>query len=139
VRLAAAAHPDSSHGDSLGATDVRGRDCLEHLALALDARCSLILRQKGMPPTARFAESQAEQLAANIVARLNSASTLPFKYRSRDQLSSIGDDQGRCRSWRREALGFHCVADVARSVPAAHSDVRVLSSSDSAVDHSIPQ
>jgi hypothetical protein len=139
VRLAAAAHPDSSHGDSLGA-----RPTFEVVTVLniwpshWTARCSLILRQKGMPPTARFAESQAKQLAANIVARLNSASTLPFEYRSRGQLSSIGHNQGRCRSWRREALGFHGVADVARSVPAALRRT-VPSGSDSPLDDSIPQ
>jgi hypothetical protein len=77
-----------------------------------------------MPPAAQFAEAQAKQLAANIVARLNSESTLPFKYPSRGQLSSIGHNKGRCRSWGREDIGFHCVVDVARSVHVAHSDVR---------------
>ena len=45
------------------------------------------------PPTAQCAESQAKQLAANIVARLNGAPTRPFSYRSRGQLSSIGHNK----------------------------------------------
>lgn len=48
---------------------------------------------KVCPPTAQFAESQAKQLAANIVARLNGAPTRAFTYRSRGQLSSIGHNK----------------------------------------------
>jgi NADH:ubiquinone reductase (H+-translocating) len=45
---------------------------------------------KVCPPTAQFAEAQAKQLAANIVARLNGRPTQPFHYRPRGQLASIG-------------------------------------------------
>jgi NADH:ubiquinone reductase (H+-translocating) len=48
---------------------------------------------KVSPPTAQFAEAQARQLAANIVANLNGRPTRPFHYRPRGQLSSIGHNK----------------------------------------------
>src|SRR5215469_11949476 len=45
---------------------------------------------KVCPPTAQFAEAQAAQLAANILARLAGEPTKPFRYRPKGQLSSIG-------------------------------------------------
>src|SRR4029077_8044643 len=48
---------------------------------------------KVSPPTAQFAEAQAKQLAANIVAKLNERPTQPFCYRPRGQLSSIGHNK----------------------------------------------
>ena len=48
---------------------------------------------KVSPPTAQFAEAQAKQLAANIVAKLNERPTRPFCYRPRGQLSSIGHNK----------------------------------------------
>jgi len=48
---------------------------------------------KVSPPTAQFAEAQAKQLAANIVAKLNGRPTQPFRYRPRGQLSSIGHNK----------------------------------------------
>jgi len=48
---------------------------------------------KVSPPTAQFAEAQAKQLAANIMARLNGRPTQPFRYRPRGQLSSIGHNK----------------------------------------------
>jgi NADH:ubiquinone reductase (H+-translocating) len=45
------------------------------------------------PPTAQFAESEAAQLAANIVAHLNGRPTRPFRYRPRGQLASIGHNK----------------------------------------------
>jgi len=45
------------------------------------------------PPTAQFAEAQATQLAANIVARLNGRPTQPFRFKPRGQLASIGHNK----------------------------------------------
>ena len=41
-------------------------------------------------PTAQFAEAQADQLAANILAHLAGELTKPFRFRPKGQLSSIG-------------------------------------------------
>jgi NADH:ubiquinone reductase (H+-translocating) len=48
---------------------------------------------KVSPPTAQFAEAQAKQLAANIVAKLKQRPSQPFCYRPRGQLSSIGHNK----------------------------------------------
>jgi NADH dehydrogenase len=45
------------------------------------------------PPTAQFAEAEATQLAANIVARVNGRPTQPFRFRPRGQLASIGHNK----------------------------------------------
>ena len=45
------------------------------------------------PPTAQFAEAQARQLAANIVARLAGRPTTPFRFRPKGQLSAIGHNK----------------------------------------------
>jgi NADH dehydrogenase len=51
------------------------------------------LDDKVCPPTAQFAEAQAKQLAANIVARLNGLPTRPFRYRPKGQLASVGHNK----------------------------------------------
>jgi NADH dehydrogenase len=51
------------------------------------------LDDKVCPPTAQFAEAQATQLAANIVARLAGKPTKPFRFRPKGQLSSIGHNK----------------------------------------------
>ena len=51
------------------------------------------LGDKVCPPTAQFAEAQARQLAANIVARLNGLPTRPFRYRPKGQLASVGHNK----------------------------------------------
>jgi len=48
---------------------------------------------KTCPPTAQFAEAQAKQLAANIVARLNGRPTRAFRYRPKGQLASVGHNK----------------------------------------------
>ena len=48
---------------------------------------------KTCPPTAQFAEAQAKQLAANIVARLNGKPTTAFRYRPKGQLASVGHNK----------------------------------------------
>jgi NADH dehydrogenase len=48
------------------------------------------LDDKVCPPTAQFAEAQADQLAANILAHLAGKPTKPFRFRPKGQLSSIG-------------------------------------------------
>jgi NADH dehydrogenase len=45
------------------------------------------------PPTAQFAEAQAQQLAANIVSHLAGTPTRPFKFRPKGQLSSVGHNK----------------------------------------------
>jgi NADH dehydrogenase len=51
------------------------------------------LDDKICPPTAQFAEAQAKQLAANIVARLHGLPTRPFRYRPKGQLASVGHNK----------------------------------------------
>ncbi len=51
------------------------------------------LDRKISPPTAQFAEAEATQLAANIVARLNGRATQPFRFKPRGQLASIGHNK----------------------------------------------
>ena len=58
------------------------------------------------PPTAQFAEAQAKQLAANIVAQLNGAATRPFRYRPKGQLSSIGHNRAVAEVYGLKLSGF---------------------------------
>jgi NADH:ubiquinone reductase (H+-translocating) len=58
------------------------------------------------PPTAQFAESQAKQLAANIVARLAGRPTRPFRYRPKGQLSSIGHNKAVAEIFGVKLSGF---------------------------------
>jgi NADH dehydrogenase len=58
------------------------------------------------PPTAQFAEAQARQLAANLVARLNGHATRPFRHRSRGQLSSIGHNKAVAQILGCQISGF---------------------------------
>ena len=58
------------------------------------------------PPTAQFAEAQAKQLAANIVAKLNGAPTRPFRYRPKGQLSSIGHNSAVAEVYGLKLSGF---------------------------------
>lgn len=89
--------------DSLPAPKQRGRlrvdpdmsvpGC-DHLWAAGD--CAAVVNEldgKICPPTAQFAEAQAVQLAANIVARLNGRPTRPFHFRPKGQLASIGHNK----------------------------------------------
>lgn len=46
------------------------------------------------PPTAQFAVAQAHQLAANIVRRIEGRKTLPFSYRMKGMLATIGHMKG---------------------------------------------
>jgi NADH dehydrogenase len=58
--------------------------------------CSAVVNAldgKVAPPTAQFAEAEAKQLAANIVAQLEDRPTAPFRYRPKGQLSSIGHNK----------------------------------------------
>jgi NADH dehydrogenase len=48
---------------------------------------------KSCPPTAQFADAQAQQLAANIIARLNGEPTRPFRHRPKGQLASVGHNE----------------------------------------------
>ena len=58
------------------------------------------------PPTAQFANAQAMQLAANVVAHLNGRPTKPFRYRPRGQLSSIGHNKAVAEVMGLEISGF---------------------------------
>lgn len=58
--------------------------------------CAAVLNAldgKVSPPTAQFAEAQAAQLAANIVAHVNGRPTRPFRFKPRGQLASIGHNR----------------------------------------------
>jgi len=58
------------------------------------------------PPTAQFADAQAKQLAANVVARLKGEPTQPFRYRPRGQLSSIGHNKAVAEVMGLKISGF---------------------------------
>jgi NADH dehydrogenase len=61
---------------------------------------------KVCPPTAQFAEAQARQLAANIVARLSDRPTGPFRWRPKGLLSSVGHNKAVAEVFRLELSGF---------------------------------
>jgi NADH dehydrogenase len=58
------------------------------------------------PPTAQFAEAQARQLAANIVAKLKGEHTRAFRYRPKGQLSSIGHNKAVAEIFGVKLSGF---------------------------------
>lgn len=58
------------------------------------------------PPTAQFAEAQARQLAANIVAKLKGGPTQTFRYRPKGQLSSIGHNKAVAEIFGIKLSGF---------------------------------
>jgi NADH dehydrogenase len=58
------------------------------------------------PPTAQFAEAQARQLAANIIARLRGEPTRPFRHRPRGQLSSVGHNKAVAEVFSLKLSGF---------------------------------
>jgi NADH dehydrogenase len=58
--------------------------------------CAAVVNEldgKICPPTAQFAEAEATQLAANIVARVNGRPTEAFRFKPRGQLASIGHNK----------------------------------------------
>jgi NADH:ubiquinone reductase (H+-translocating) len=61
---------------------------------------------KQCPPTAQFADAQAKQLAANIIARLKGETTHPFRYRPRGQLSSVGHNKAVAEVMGLKISGF---------------------------------
>jgi NADH:ubiquinone reductase (H+-translocating) len=61
---------------------------------------------KNCPPTAQFAEAQARQLAANIIARLKGKPTRPFRHRPRGQLSSVGHNKAVAEVFGLKLSGF---------------------------------
>jgi NADH:ubiquinone reductase (H+-translocating) len=61
---------------------------------------------KVCPPTAQFAEAQATQLAANIVARLAGEPTRPFRFRAKGQLSSVGHNKAVAEVFGLKLSGF---------------------------------
>jgi NADH:ubiquinone reductase (H+-translocating) len=64
------------------------------------------LTGKYHPPTAQFAEAQARQLAANIVAKLKGQPTHPFRYQPKGQLSSIGHNNAVAEVFGIKLSGF---------------------------------
>jgi NADH:ubiquinone reductase (H+-translocating) len=61
---------------------------------------------KPCPPTAQFADAQAKQLAANIVARLKGEPTQPFRYHPKGQLSSVGHNNAVAEVMGLKISGF---------------------------------
>jgi NADH:ubiquinone reductase (H+-translocating) len=61
---------------------------------------------KVSPPTAQFAEAQAKQLAANIVAHLAGKPTREFRYRPKGQLSSVGHNKAVAEVFGLKLSGF---------------------------------
>lgn len=58
------------------------------------------------PPTAQFAEAQARALADNINRQLRGQPTLPFSYRPKGQLSSIGHNKAVVEVFGLKFSGF---------------------------------
>jgi NADH dehydrogenase len=58
------------------------------------------------PPTAQFADAQAKQLAANVVARLHGQPTRPFRYRPKGQLASVGHNKAVAEVFGVRLSGF---------------------------------
>ncbi len=58
------------------------------------------------PPTAQFAEAQARCLAENINRRLRGEATVPFSYRPKGQLSSIGHNKAVAELFGLKISGF---------------------------------
>lgn len=59
--------------------------------------CALVKNGQGgqpCPPTAQFAVAQAHQLAANIQLRLSGRPTLPFTYRTKGMVATVGHMKG---------------------------------------------
>ncbi len=61
---------------------------------------------KPCPPTAQFADAQAQRLAANIISRLKGESTRPFRYRPKGQLSSVGHNKAVAEVFGLKLSGF---------------------------------
>ena len=61
---------------------------------------------KTCPPTAQFAEAQAKQLAANIIARLDGRPTRAFRYRPKGQLASVGHNKAVAEIAGLKVSGF---------------------------------
>jgi NADH:ubiquinone reductase (H+-translocating) len=61
---------------------------------------------KNCPPTAQFAYAQAQQLAANIIARLKGVPTRPFHHRPKGQLSSVGHNKAVAEVFGLKLSGF---------------------------------
>ncbi len=61
---------------------------------------------KVSPPTAQFAEAQAQVVADNIVARLNGQPTKAFRYRPKGQLSSVGHNKAVAEILGLKVSGF---------------------------------
>jgi NADH dehydrogenase len=71
--------------------------------------CAAVLNAldgKVSPPTAQFAEAQARQLAANIVAHLAGKPTRAFRYRPKGQLSSVGHNKAVAEIFGLSLSGF---------------------------------
>ena len=102
--------------DSIPAAKNRGRlvvnpdlsvPGLEGLWAAGDCAAAVnALDGKLCPPTAQFAEAQARQLAANIVARLSGKPTSAFRYRPKGQLSSVGHNKAVAEMYGLKLSGF---------------------------------
>jgi NADH:quinone reductase (non-electrogenic) len=71
--------------------------------------CAAVLNAfdgKLSPPTAQFAEAQAKQLAANVLARLRGQPTRPFRYRPKGQLASVGHNKAVAEIYGVKISGF---------------------------------
>jgi NADH dehydrogenase len=58
------------------------------------------------PPTAQFAEAQAKQLSANILATISGQATRPFSFRPKGQLASIGHNKAVAQVYGLRVSGF---------------------------------
>ena len=71
--------------------------------------CAAVINEKDgqlSPPTAQFAEAQARRLADNINRRLRDQPTLPFSYRPKGQMSSIGHNKAVAEIFGVKISGF---------------------------------
>ena len=79
----------------------------DHIWAAGD--CAAVVNGKDgqlSPPTAQFAEAQARRLADNINRRLRDQPTLPFSYRPKGQMSSIGHNKAVAEIFGVKISGF---------------------------------
>ena len=71
--------------------------------------CALVPNQKSgqmSPPTAQFADRQAQALAKNIVAKLSGKETKPFSYEPIGMLASIGHNKAVADIWGMHFSGI---------------------------------
>jgi NADH dehydrogenase len=103
-------------GNTMGLTFQRGR--IETMAdMSVEGLpdvwalgdCALVKNaetEKYSPPTAQFAVAQAHQLAVNIARRIQGQATVPFSYRVKGMIATIGHMKGVAQLFGINLKGF---------------------------------